>query len=252
MVSLVRRFPFTAALILVLALVYVVEVVQSSPSFWLLGQGDLPDIAAAGVVSTPAIANGEVWRLVTAAFLHAGLLHLAMNVYVLVIIGTSAEARFGFWKTPLIFLLAVVGGNLAATYFQQDGVSLGASGGVMGLAGAVVVGAYRSGDGLARSQWVLSAIVITLAFGFVNPGISNAAHIGGLVAGALVALPMGVGRGSGRGRMARTRPRPRQQQPVNKRQVEFQRRIDEAQRKAAEERAREQLGTSGPGRGEGD
>jgi len=250
MLALLRRFPFTSALIAVLVAVFGVEIAQSEPSFWLLGHGQLPDIAVVGVVWAPAIADGELWRIVTAGFLHAGLLHLALNVYALSIIGTAAEARLGPWRTAVIFFAAMIGGNIAAMYFQQDSASLGASGGVMGLAGSVVVRVYRSGEGFSGSQWVLSAIVMTLAFGFINPGISNSAHIGGLLTGALVALPMGAGTPGAARRVGPSRApsaprrgpggRPFGREPVNKRQEEFQRRIDEAVRKAAEERAREQ------------
>src|SRR5438270_54532 len=114
----------------------------------------------------------------------------------------------------------------------------------------IAVRVYRSGEGFSGSQWVLSAIVMTLAFGFINPGISNSAHIGGLLTGALVALPMGAGTPGAARRVGPSRApsaprrgpggRPFGREPVNKRQEEFQRRIDEAVRKAAEERAREQ------------
>ena len=136
------------------------------------------------------------------------------------------------------------GGNIAAAAFQPGAASLGASGGVMGLAGAVVVGAVWSGEGLARSQWVVGAIIATVAFGFINPGISNAAHIGGLIAGGAVSLPLGL-----TARLRRThRPAsaPRAQATgtatgtaTNPRQVEFQRRIDAAMAKARAEREEE-------------
>ncbi len=239
--SLASRRPFTATVIVLIVAVYVVEIAQSQPAFWLEGKGDLPDIAALGVVWTPAIGDGEWWRVVTASFLHAGLLHIALNCYALVVIGGAAEARFGSWRTAVIFLVAAVGGNVAAAALQPGAASLGASGGVMGLAGAVVVGAVWSGEGLARSQWVIGAIIATVAFGFINPGISNAAHIGGLIAGGAVSLPLGL-----TARLRRTHrpaPAPKAQARgtatgtgMNPRQVEFQRRIDAAMAKARAER----------------
>src|SRR5438093_582885 len=172
-------------------------------------------------------------------------LHIALNCYALVVIGGAAEARFGSWRTAVIFLVAAVGGNVAAAALQPGAASLGASGGVMGLAGAVVVGAVWSGEGLARSQWVIGAIIATVAFGFINPGISNAAHIGGLIAGGAVSLPLGL-----TARLRRTHrpaPAPKAQARgtapgratatgMNPRQVEFQRRIDAAMAKARAER----------------
>jgi len=243
--SLARRRPFTATVIVLIVAVYVVEIAQSQPAFWLEGKGDLPDIAALGVVWTPAIGDGEWWRLITASSLHAGLLHIALNCYALVVIGGAAEARFGWWRTAVIFLVAAVGGNIAAAAIQPGAASLGASGGVMGLAGAVVVAAVWSGEGLARSQWVIGAIIATVAFGFINPGISNAAHIGGLIAGGAVSLPLGSTARSRR--TQRPAPAPKTQARgtapgratatgMNPRQVEFQRRIDAAMAKARAER----------------
>src|SRR2546423_4008288 len=180
----VRRRPFTFGVLGVLVAVYLVEIAQSQPDFWVSGGGDLPDIAAWGAVWSPAIAAGEWWRLVTAGFLHAGLLHLAFNGYALLVIGDAAERRLGSERTAAVFLAAVIGGDIAAALVDQNVVSLGASGGIMGLAGAVVGAAIRSEEGLERSQLVISAIALTILNGFVNSGISNSAHIGGLVAGA--------------------------------------------------------------------
>lgn len=236
--DLFRRTPFTFTLIFTLLAVFVVEVAQSSPDFWLLGQGGLPPIAQWGVVWAPAIGNGEWWRLMTAGFLHLGLLHIGLNVYALVIIGGAAEMRFGWWKTAVIFFAAVIGGDSAAMVFQPDNPTLGASGGVLGLAGAIVLAGFVTGEGLARSQWVISAIVMTLAFGFFSSGISNAGHIGGLFVGTLVSWPMSLALPKGASGPRYGTPRPGRQ-PVNKREIEFQRRIDEAMRRAAEERARE-------------
>ena len=236
--SLARRRPFTSAVILLIVAVYAVEIAQSQPRFWLGGQGELPEIAVWGVVWAPAIGDGEWWRLVTAGFLHSGIVHILLNCYALVVIGGAAEARFGSWRTALIFLVAVVGGDIAAAAFRPDSPTLGASGGVMGLAGAVVVATYLSGEGLARSQWVIGAIIATVAYGFINPGISNAGHIGGLIAGGAVSLPLGL-----TARLRRTRrPAPKAQATgtaMNPRQVEFQRRIDAAMAKARAEREEE-------------
>src|SRR5437867_13215362 len=90
--SLASRRPFTATVILLIVAVYVVEIAQSQPAFWLEGKGDLPDIAALGVVWTPAIGDGEGWRLITASVLHAGLLHIALNCYARGVIGGAAGA----------------------------------------------------------------------------------------------------------------------------------------------------------------
>lgn len=190
--SIFGRRPVTFGLLSLLIAIYLIEIGQSQPGFWILGQGQLPPIAAAGAVWTPAIAAGQWWRLVTAGLLHGSLIHLALNSYALVVIGTAAEGRVGSWRTLVVFVAAVVGGDAAAAFIDQDVPSLGASGGIMGLAGAVVVAAYRAGDGFERSQWVMSAVVATIFYGFLHAGISNSAHIGGLLLGSLVAWPLGI------------------------------------------------------------
>jgi membrane associated rhomboid family serine protease len=189
---LVRRHPFTFGLLVLLIGIFAVEIAESPPSFWLLGHGPLPDIAIRGVVWTPAVEAGEWWRLLTAGFLHGSLVHLALNAYALVVIGSAAEYRLGTWRTAVVFLGAVVGGNIAAGLIDQAVPSLGASGGVMGLAAAVVLVAYRTKEGLERQEWVIAAIVGTIFYGFLHAGISNSAHIGGLLVGAAIAWSIGV------------------------------------------------------------
>ena len=207
----VRRRPFTFGVLGVLVAVYVVEIAQSQPDFWVSGGGELPDIAAWGAVWSPGIAAGEWWRLVTAGFLHGGLRHLAFNGYALLVIGDAAERRLGSERTAAVFLAAVIGGDIAAALVDQNVVSLGASGGIMGLAGAVVVAAIRSKEGLKRSQLVISAIVLTILNGFVNSGISNSGHIGGLLAGAGAGWLLGM---SGEYASSMQRRRARRQEEV--------------------------------------
>ncbi|MBO0836681.1 MAG: rhomboid family intramembrane serine protease [Actinobacteria bacterium] len=190
--SILRRRPVTFGLLSLLIAIYLIEIGQSQPGFWILGQGQLPPIAAAGAVWTPAIAAGEWWRLVTAGVLHGSLIHLVLNSCALLVIGTAAEHRFGSWRTLAVFVAAVVGGNAAAAFFDRGAPSLGASGGIMGLAGAVLVATYRTREGFERSQWILSAVVATIFYGFLHAGISNSAHIGGLLVGSLVAWPLRI------------------------------------------------------------
>jgi membrane associated rhomboid family serine protease len=191
LVDFLRRRPFTVGVVTVITAAFAIEIAQSGPSFWIFGDGDVPDIVAQGAVWRPAIEAGEWWRLFTAAFLHFGLLHFALNAVALLVIGIETERRLGSMRTAVVFVAASVGGNIAAAAFEADSLSAGASGGVMGLGGAVLLAAYRSKESIERIQWILGAITATIVYGFLHAGISNAAHIGGLLAGTGVELPIG-------------------------------------------------------------
>ncbi len=157
------------------------------------GAGDLAVQIAFGANFGPLVAAGDVWRLVTSIFLHANLLHLALNGWALWVLGRNLEAFYGHWRFLALFLLSGVGGA-AASAGLSGAISVGASGGIFGLLGASVVFAFRWRKllpvrvtrvmGTALLPWVL----LNLALGVFVPRIDMAAHLGGLVAGALLAL----------------------------------------------------------------
>ena len=132
-----------------------------------------------------AIADGQWWRLLTAAFLHGGLLHLAFNMYALYWLGPQLEELLGRVKFTSIYLLAAIGGNVASYYFSQlNTVSVGASGAIFGLMTAtIVIGRERRAD---VSQLV-TLLALNVVLGFMNSGIDWRAHLGGAVVGALAA-----------------------------------------------------------------
>jgi len=138
-----------------------------------------------GAKYRPYILAGQWWRLVTAGFLHGGLLHIAMNSWVLYDLGAQVEQIFGTRRLLVFYFAATVCGFLASTWWNP-GLSVGASAGLFGLIGAMIAlgTRYRSSLGLAiRGQYVRWVIYMML-FGLL-PGlrIDNAAHIGGLAAG---------------------------------------------------------------------
>ena len=133
------------------------------------------------------VGDGEVWRLVTAGFLHAGLLHLLFNMYALYILGSMLEPGVGRLRFGLIYFVSLLAGSFGALLLQPTGYTVGASGAIFGLMGAAVVimrnrgiDPMESGLGL----WIGLNLLIT----FTIPGISIGGHIGGLVGGALVAF----------------------------------------------------------------
>ena len=140
------------------------------------------------------LAEGEWWRLLTAAFLHGGLIHLAMNMLALWLFGGPLEVALGRARFLLLYLVAGLAGSAGALLAAPEAITVGASGAIFGLMGAAFVlerqGIYVFGGG------ALGVIVLNLAFTLLIPGISIGGHIGGLVGGALGALALSrFGRG---------------------------------------------------------
>jgi membrane associated rhomboid family serine protease len=134
----------------------------------------------------PAVADGELWRLVTSGFLHAGPLHLIMNMFGLYILGTLLEPRVGRLRFGLIYLVSLLAGSFGALLLQPHTPTLGASGAIFGLLGAALV--FLRARGVSPMESGLGAwIAINLLFTFAIPGISIGAHVGGLAGGAIAA-----------------------------------------------------------------
>lgn len=157
------------------------------------GRQELGPLVAAGQIVPSLIQAGQWWRIVTSGFIHYGLLHILFNSYALFQVGILVEFVYGSWRFLVIYLTALVAGGLTAYYWTigSDVATAGASGAIMGVFGAMGVLGFKIPH--ARSALLQSAlfpIVLTLGNGLVNPGISNAGHIGGLIGGVLVAAVM--------------------------------------------------------------
>lgn len=145
-----------------------------------------------GAKTRSLIDQGEYWRLLTATFLHIGLGHLAFNGAALLTFGRLAEVIFGHGRFLAIYLLSGIA-STTASYAFQPGLSVGASGALFGIAGAVVVFYAinrRLSGRTGRNQLTGYALLlgINVVFGFVQPGIDNFGHLGGLVGGAVLGL----------------------------------------------------------------
>jgi rhomboid protease GluP len=147
-------------------------------------------------ISEAILYGGQWWRLVTAGFLHGGLLHIAMNSWVLFDLGAQVEEVFGPQRLIVIYFCSTVGGFLAST-FWSNALSVGASAGIMGLIGAMIALGmmHRSAIGDAIKRVYLRYAIYMVIFGllpFFN--VDNAAHLGGLATGFLMARLAGLPR----------------------------------------------------------
>lgn len=132
--------------------------------------------------------GGEWWRLFTSAFLHGSFIHIAFNMYVLFSLGPTLERVLGHTRFIVLYLLAALGGSVASYWFSNiDTVSVGASGAIFGLMGALIVAGRRLRYDITQ---VLFLLGIYVAIGFFSPGVDWRAHFGGLVVGAVGATIM--------------------------------------------------------------
>ena len=133
------------------------------------------------------IVGGEWWRLLSSMFLHAGLIHLGLNSYVLWIFGNEIERQIGRLFTLAVFLVTgVFAGATSFAFAPGLTVGVGASGAIFGLVGAFIAYNYLRRHHVmaqARLRGALSMLLINLIIGFSIPGIDWRAHVGGLVAG---------------------------------------------------------------------
>jgi membrane associated rhomboid family serine protease len=136
-----------------------------------------------GPVTACGVAHGEYYRLFTAMFMHYGALHLLMNMYALWILGRTLEAFLGPVRFLALYLVAGLGGNVAAYVFQPHALSAGASTAIFGLFAALFLVLRKLGLNAAS---VLPVIIINLVFTLTVPGISIAGHLGGFVVGGLL------------------------------------------------------------------
>jgi membrane associated rhomboid family serine protease len=139
----------------------------------------------------PAIdINNEYWRLVTGGFLHANLLHIAFNMYLLWILGQMLEPMLGSGRFAALYFTALLWGSFGALVVTPDAVTVGASGAVFGLMGAAAVELRSRGINPFQTD-IGMLIIFNLALSFVLSGISIGGHIGGLIGGALAGMALG-------------------------------------------------------------
>lgn len=149
-----------------------------------------------GLVNYSGMENlGELYRIITSMFLHAGLVHLLFNMYALYIIGPQLESFFGKIKYLVIYLgSGIIGALLSMLFLGNNVVSVGASGAIFGLLGALLYFGYhyRVYLGTVIKSQIIPLILFNFLLGVMLPGIDMVAHLGGLFGGYLFAKLVGV------------------------------------------------------------
>jgi len=144
----------------------------------------------------PLTASGEWWRLLTSAFLHVGALHLLFNLWVLFEVGRLVERLYGNGYFFFIYLGSALIGSLSSILWYEQRISVGASGAVFGVYGALIayliIRRHTLPPFIIRNLLIIAAlfISISIAYGLFQQGIDNAAHIGGLLGGFLLGIPL--------------------------------------------------------------
>lgn len=150
------------------------------------------DLIRWGANFGPYTLGGQWWRLLTCVFIHGSFLHIAFNMWCLWSLGELAEALYGHWMFGAVYLISGVASSLVSVWWNPQVLSVGASGAIFGIAGALVASFYLGEFSLptAAIKGTLRSVVLfvgyNLFFGAVAHGIDNAAHIGGLVSGLIL------------------------------------------------------------------
>lgn len=161
--------------------VYVLTVLvggSTSPRGWVFENG---------VTWGPGVAHGEWWRLVTGAFMHGSPLHLLMNMFLLYLLARELEPVLGHLRFGLVYGVSLFGGAVGVMIVSPMDPTLGASGAIFGLMGAMIVLQLRARQN-PWSSGIVGLVLLNLVLTFAVPGISVGGHVGGLLAGAVAGL----------------------------------------------------------------
>lgn len=179
----------TRALVLLNVLVFGYEVVTLGPGIFT-GNVSMQGLFNDGALLPAAVLQGEYWRIVTGAFLHASIWHIGINMFSLWILGRFIEAIVGSWRTLAIYIVAMIISGIAAVYWSgPETLTVGASGAIFGLFGALFACGFKLGPrGMALVRANIGILILNLVFSFAVPGISWQAHVGGLISGFIFTM----------------------------------------------------------------
>ena len=161
-----------------------------------------PKLLYLGANISDFVKMGEVYRIITCTFIHAGIIHLLCNMYSLYIIGSQLETFIGKARFIFVYIISAISGSLMSLIFTA-GASVGASGAIFGLLGSLLYFGYhyRIYLGSVLKNQIIPIIILNILLGFMLPGVDNAAHIGGLIGGYLATVSVGIKNKSNRNEM---------------------------------------------------
>ena len=186
-----KRIIFTNVISLICLVMYIIVGIYGNNIF----NFSVNVLVKFGANNILLVKNGEIWRLITCSFLHVGFIHFLLNMYSLRVIGPSVEGLIGKGKFVFIYLLSALSASLMSLVFMDSNiVSVGASGAIFGLMGALLYFGYHYRLYLndAIKTQIIPVIVFNLLIGFMISGIDNGAHIGGLIGGYLATMAIGI------------------------------------------------------------
>ena len=175
-----KKIVVTYALISLCTLVYILQIL-------------FPSLTTLGAVNGSLVRSGQVYRLVTGIFMHGSIWHLLCNMYSLYVIGCATENYFGKKKFLLIYLVSGIIGSMFSCIFNTSW-SLGASGAIFGLMGALCYFGYyyRLYMGKALYSEIIPVIILNLSLSLIVSNIDFYAHIGGLIGGVFITMGLGI------------------------------------------------------------
>jgi len=178
----------TKALLVAIAIPFVIEIVVGGPQALFDPSGQT--LFRLGAMQPIAVASGQFWRLFTAMFLHAGILHIALNAYFFYLFGRTVEGSFGRTWMVVIYLVSGFVASVASYAFGPvTTLAVGASGAIAGVFGAFIAYAYRRRHmalHAANLRMALTVIVLNALIAFGYRAIDWRAHVGGLIAGFVI------------------------------------------------------------------
>jgi membrane associated rhomboid family serine protease len=178
----------TRAIVIINVIVFFWEMLTMGPGILsgnVTGQQLVNDGALAPILVTQ---YHQYWRIVSSAFLHGNILHIALNMYSLYVLGRFVEPVLGSPRMLFVYVASLLASGFSVTYFSLPDVpTLGASGAIFGIFGALFAIGFKFGRrGMDLIKAMLPILIINLIFTFAVPGISWQAHVGGLVVGFLL------------------------------------------------------------------
>ena len=179
-----KKILITYIIIAICILMYIITV--------LMGLNNM-NLLILGANNIELLKHGQVYRLITYGFLHGSIIHLISNMYCLYVIGSQVENNLDKKRFLTIYFISMITGGLLSALFN-DGISIGASGAIFGLLGALLYFGFHFRLYLSEALKIriIPVIILNLIIGFAVPGIDVACHIGGLIGGFLSAMMVGI------------------------------------------------------------